>query len=77
MKVGDKVMLKSSSMYYNQAPGVVGEFMEEHPRRSDWALIRWNQERTPGRPDQDNYPMDDLILATKLAKLLAGADSEV
>jgi hypothetical protein len=76
MKVGDKVMLKSSSQYYNQAPGVAGEFMGEFSKASGWVTIRWNQERTPGRPDRDNYPVDDLIPATKLHYLLAGVDSE-
>lgn len=73
MKVGDKVMLRGNSYYYNQAPGVVGEVTElDSPE--GWAMVKWNQERTPGRPDEDNYPTDDLIPATKLDYLLLGLD---
>lgn len=77
MKVGDKVMLKSDSRYYSQAPGVVGEFVEQYTKPSGWVVIEWDQQKTPGRPDKDNYPVEDLIPATKLSKLLAGVDSEV
>lgn len=76
MKVGDKVMLKSDSHYYKQAPGVVGELLDTdvHP---GWVRIKWDQVRTPERPIEDNYPVEDLIPATKLGKLLAGVDSEI
>ena len=74
MKVGDKVMLKGDSRYYKQAPGVVGVI---YSNASGWVSIRWDQPRTKGRPDEDNYPVEDLIPATKLGKLLAGVDSEI
>lgn len=76
MKVGDKVMLKSDSLYYKQAPGVVGVFVKGYEGDSEWVTIRWNQERTEGRPDEDNYPVEDVVLATKLSKLLAGVVDE-
>lgn len=75
MRVGDKVMLKSDSRYYKQAPGVVGEVVQTMGRYA--ARVKWNQESTPGRPVEVNYPVEDLIPATKLGKLLAGVESEV
>lgn len=77
MRVGDRVMLKRGSFYYRQAPGVVGEVTDIFGPEEKWTIVKWNQKELQGRPDEDNYPMDDLILATKLDKLLAGVDSEV
>lgn len=75
-KIGDKVLLKNHSLYYKQAPGVVGEIMGEFPGVPTWVHIKWNQSLgMSSRPKEDNYPIEDLIPETKLAKLLLGIDT--
>jgi hypothetical protein len=76
-KVGDLVLLKKGTDYYHQAPGVVGTIIERpHPKFPEWVRIRWEKPITDSDSCEDNYPETDILIATKLNKLLAGVDTE-
>lgn len=74
MKPGDLVMLNRDSYYYKQAPGILGELIGDGSLNG-WVTIRWDQKKSPGRPSENNYPIEHLIPAHKLARLLHGVEN--
>lgn len=75
-KVGDLVLLKKETDYYRQAPGEVGIIIECLRKFPGWVRIRLKKPITDSDSWEYDYPERDLLMATKLNKLLAGVDTE-